>query len=135
MSTWRQTFNPIQDQVVRRLELVGRRVALDAFARVVNRTPVDTGRARGSWGVAVGQPRPGPHDRADTTGADVNREAQQAVATLNLGDRVFLVSNLAYIPVLESGSSQQAPSGMVAITRNELQPMAAAAVREARRAG
>ena len=83
--------------------------------------------------MAVGQPRPGPHDREDSTGDQVNREAQQAVATLNLGDRIFLVSNLVYMPVLEGGSSQQAPSGMVAITHNELQPMVDAAVREARR--
>ena len=133
MSKWRDTFNPIRDKTLRRLGDVQRRVALDAFGRVVRRTPVDTGRARGSWGVAVGQPRPGPHDREDSTGSEVNREAQNVIATLNLGDRVFLVSNLVYMPPLESGSSRQAPAGMVSITRNELQPMVDAAVRAVRR--
>ena len=133
MSKWQRTFGQARNNIVRRMTDVQRRIALDAFGRVVRRTPVDTGRARGSWGVAIGQPRPGPRDREDKDGSQAMAEVQNAIATMQLGDRIFLVTSLEYMPVLETGSSGQAPAGMVRITRNEIQPMADAAVRAARR--
>ena len=65
--------------------------ANEALARIMNKTPVDTGRARAGWRVA------------------------------KTGKLKFTVFNTVhYIIYLEFGHSKQAPRGMVAITIQEL---------------
>lgn len=131
MSTWARSFGQAKTNIERRMNLVARKVALDAFGRVINRTPVDTGRARGSWGVAIGAPVPGPHDAPGQTAL---AQARRMTDALQAGQSIFMASNLPYILPLERGWSGQAPQGMVAITENEFRPILDAAIREARRA-
>ena len=37
-------------------EMVARKVMLDLFSRVIMKSPVDTGRFRANWNVAIGSP-------------------------------------------------------------------------------
>ncbi|MCB2186284.1 MAG: hypothetical protein KQJ78_07695 [Deltaproteobacteria bacterium] len=128
----------VQGQVDRAkaaLDLVPRKIALEVSRRVIVRTPVDTGRARGSWMPSLDSPArvdPGTLDRGE--GAAVARAAE--TATRMEGDTAFyLTSNLDYMPGLEEGHSKQAPAGMVGITVQEFSGIAGMAVRTWHSAG
>lgn len=94
-----------------------RAVSLRVLSGVVQRTPVDTGRARGNWQVSLGQA---------VNGTTVDVEDQAGGATIAKGaatigqqkgfQPVVLENNLPYINKLEDGSSKQAPNGMVSET-------------------
>lgn len=91
--------------------------ALQITEKVITRTPVDTGRARGNWNASI--------DSADES---VNQGATQSTAQgkatstaggLSLGDTFYLTNGLPYISKLEYGSSGQAPNGIVRLTVDE----------------
>lgn len=96
------------------LELVTRKIALDAYSRVTVKTPVDTGRARGNWNVGAGRP-------------DLSNIAEGESSprpSLKKGDgeeAIYITNNLDYISELEDGSSKQSPEGMVALTMLEIE--------------
>lgn len=100
-------------------DLVLRKVALDMFSRVVIKTPVKSGRARGSWQCTIGSIPAGQVNHLDKTGAETIARINAAVAPAKAGDVVHLTANLPYINRLEWGHSAQAPSGMVRITVSE----------------
>lgn len=115
-----------------------RQIALEADTRLREKTPVDTGRARGNWNIGVDSP--------DGTWSDLKREGagpampREIPPGVGLGHRVYLTNSVPYIEVLEYGGypnppkrgtgktiggfSRQAPAGMVRITAVELQPVA-----------
>ncbi len=100
-----------------------RALALEALVRIVQKTPVDTGRARGNWQVGVGQIPTSVLERIDLTGQQVIGDEAEKI-NFNLADvfeTVFIANSLDYIIFLEDGSSEkQAPRGMVALTIAEL---------------
>lgn len=86
-----------------------KQVALAASDKVTERTPVDTGKAKGSWMGGINSPaRNSPGYLA-------------VIGRLKLGDTFFLTNNQPYIRRLEYGWSMQAPAGMVRITVAEFQ--------------
>ena len=114
-----------------RADLVVRKVALDLFSKVVLKTPVDTGRARGHWGVGV---------NSITYGAGLDKDGggtiARATATMQgarAGDRIYIANNLPYIVRLEYGHSKQAPAGMVRTTIDEFQAAVNRAASDAQR--
>ena len=89
---------------------VVKRTAFDLFTRIVQKTPVDTGRARASWNIAIGAPDPtvapeGPQPLMNQASA----EAKAAGALAALGENgvmtqpIWISNNLPYITVLEYG--------------------------------
>lgn len=87
---------------------------------VVNRTPVDTGRARGGWVASVGSPSQGK-GRADKGGQGTIRSANnQADKAIKNKDIYYLANNVKHIVKLEYGSSDQAPNGMVRVSMQEI---------------
>jgi hypothetical protein len=62
------------------------KVVDELFPRIVNRTPINTGRARDGW----------------------------------VKDNTTISNNVPYIGVLENGSSDQAPEGMVRVSLEEI---------------
>lgn len=97
-----------------------KRIALDLLNRIVFRTPVDTGRARGGWQVSRGGPqrRLGEPDRDGS--ATVSR-GESVVRALKPYNNLAIYNNVFYIQFLENGYSQQAPSGMVGISVAEVE--------------
>jgi len=90
---------------------------------VINKTPLDTGEARGNWQSSIGAPITTHTDRLDTeaglaptsgTGSSL-REAEE-VARKSIKKDFFIVNNAGHIVPLEYGLSTQAPAGMVRIT-------------------
>lgn len=106
-----------------RTDVVCRKIALDVFGRVIMRTPVDTGRARGAWQTTVGTPAEGNRSRRREAGAIA--DMHRTIREWNPEEAsIFLSNNLPYIGVLENGrvgkrGSEQAPNGMVAVTLAE----------------
>lgn len=96
------------------------KIAMEAFKRVILRTPVDTGRARANWGVMVGSPYAGATDAVDKTGAATMAAMMAAVRAWNGQGTVYMCNNLQYSIPLEYGHSKQAPGGMVRVTIAEM---------------
>lgn len=98
------------------MDLVVRKVALEMFTRVVIKSPVDTGRFKGNWQVAIGSIPAGTLNLDDKAGTATIAKVTAAALNLEAGQVIYLVNNLPYAQKLEFGHSKQAPSGMVRLT-------------------
>lgn len=97
-----------------------RAVALDGTSRIVQKTPVDTGRARANWTVSIN----GSFDYSISQweGRDPVVEASAILgADMPAFPIIYIFNNVHYIGYLEDGWSRQAPVGMVAVTLAELE--------------
>lgn len=135
------------------LRVVTKRIGLEAFTRVVQRSPVGNpslwkepdnvppgyvgGRFRANWQLGVGTRPDGTLDAIDSGGLG-SPPAAMDKALGELGklneslDTIYVVNNLPYAERLENGhSTQQAPQGMVEITAAELRGAAAQIVKSA----
>lgn len=107
------------DDASEALEKIIRQTVQEMGQRIVMRTPVDTGAARGGWWPALGMTPQLGGGAADPGGqATVSRIAMVA-AQMKPGDVFTLANNIKYIRKLEYGSSKQAPGGMMRITAAE----------------
>jgi len=95
------------------INLVVRKISLDAYTRVTKKTPVDTGRARANWNLSVGY-------IDDTTTQSVMQKSPMLPKNTGLTKAIYITNSLPYINRLEHGWSKQAPHGMVGVTMNEL---------------
>lgn len=93
----------------------------EVLYRIVRRTPVLSGAARGNWRTAINSvdTRVDPTD-VDPSGLNVVAEAHELLRNLRSGDTTTITNGLPYINRLEHGWSQKAPAGMVAITVAEI---------------
>lgn len=129
------------------LVLFHKKVVLDAWSRIVEKTPVDHGHARLNWQVTIGIPASAVIGEPGIAAAPPNLAAAlSALAALGPFQVVYISNPVPYIHVLEeglfdppnpgpssdprpgrlgrilvrSGFSTQAPQGMVAVTVQEL---------------
>lgn len=93
---------------------VYQRMALEIWNSITKRAPVDTGRARSSFNLAIGAPDP-----TVPPPGTYGEPSPPNVAGIDGNEVVFITSNLDYIEPLENGHSKQAPGGMVFISVNE----------------
>lgn len=90
------------------------KTALTVHSVVVLGTPVDTGRARGSWLVAINRPADGTAESPGDFGyVAATTKAQRVLKGYKAEQDVHLTNNLPYIVPLNQGHSQQAPAGFV----------------------
>lgn len=102
------------------VELV-KKITLEALRRLVQKTPVDTGRARGNWQTTIHAPAAG--QTGPRMAGAVEGEANGVLSTLPPYEVVYLTNNVPYIERLDDGWSVQAPDGMVRPTLRELEAM------------
>jgi hypothetical protein len=121
-------------------------LALEGLKRVVLRTPVDSGLARGNWQVGIGKRGTGVLSRKDRAGTATIASGTSKILSAPDFPFISIYNNLPYIAVLEFGGfdpanpgpskdkrpdrfgrilvrdgySAYAPRGMVAITVEEL---------------
>jgi hypothetical protein len=130
VASFEEQLRRIEINTSRKLDLFGRKVALELFRRVIYKTPVDTGRARANWQVSIGSAASGTVEIDDTNGSATMRQATADSRGFRAGDVIYLTNNLPYIMKLEEGGypdgpktvggfSRQAPAGMVALTVQE----------------
>lgn len=112
-----------------RAEIVARKVALDLHGQMIERTPVDTGRAKGAWQVGVGaiDKSEGAPDVSGTT-ALVRGAAK--MEQWKPGQTIWITNHLPYAYRLEHGWSKQAPGGMVRLAVQNYAQAVAKAARE-----
>lgn len=99
-----------------------RKVGLAVDAAVVMATPVDTGRARSNWQVALDAAPEGTREaysegsEGSTAGPNAQAaidQGKQVIAGYRSGQTIHITNNLPYIGRLNDGHSAQAPSGFV----------------------
>ena len=89
--------------------------------RIVQRTPVDTGRAKGNWNLAIGEMDDSTTENTDKSGTITIARARSRVANAKISDTIHIANGLPYIRPLEYHHSKiKAPAGMVRVTRAEL---------------
>lgn len=103
-----------------RVALIAMKIAIEALNRVVMKSPVDTGRFRANWTVAVGQQDLTTSEQVDPSGNATIAKGSAIILGQKGPAVIWISNNLPYAQALENGHSQQAPMGMVALTYNEL---------------
>jgi len=93
----------------------------DALTGVVMKSPVDTGRFRSNWSVSISVPDLTILPKNTIKSANqVLTEGRNKIKANKKLTNVYIQNNLPYAMRLENGWSKQAPTGMVAITVNEI---------------
>lgn len=121
MSTFRIDVSKFVDKTGKKATLILRKIALETYNQVKEKTPVDTGQLRRSWTVSIG---------ASPTAFNGN---PNAITKALLTDTINIATDKVYAPMLEyglypkpggnktiNGFSSQAPKGMVRITVKEI---------------
>ena len=121
------------DKARNNAEVVTRKVVMEIVTRVVQRTPVDTGRARANWQTTFGAPGVAVLDQADKTGAGAIGRGVNVAGRFPMGATVWISNALPYAAKLEYGWSKQAPAGMVRVTVAEFQGLVSALAGEVKR--
>lgn len=102
-----------------------RQVCLEVLKRIVLRTPVDSGRARGNWQTEIGRAASSSLlvEGSRGTMADLAISAGMTkLAQIPPFSIVHITNNVEYLYYLEyEKRSQQFPEGMVEITLTEMQ--------------
>ena len=95
----------------------------DCYGRLVQRTPVDTGRARAGWHIEGEEnewrPDPGEYEKAKAEAAAVISQEVLKLEALSKADVIYIMNNVEYILPLEAGWSRQS-SGFWALFLSEL---------------
>jgi hypothetical protein len=118
-------FNAQLTKFARKIQVapqkVVKKVAFQLFRRIIEKTPVDTGRARASWNIAIGSINPSiaPDGQHQKNPSALAAKATTVLAGYGADGRlpaVWISNNLPYIGELENGHSQQAPAGMLKLS-------------------
>ncbi|WNW10126.1 HK97 gp10 family phage protein [Pseudomonas sp. DTU_2021_1001937_2_SI_NGA_ILE_001] len=125
-----ESLRQFQGQTLADMDEVFRKVMIQIGTSVIMLSPVDTGRFRGNWQFTVDQPASASLDNYDQAGHDTVARLVADVQDLTYGQTAYLVNNLIYSIPLEYGHSQQAPTGMVRITKERFQEFVDQALRE-----
>ena len=118
---WTETL--IRGMEKRGAERALKAVAFEFLKRVIAKTPVDEGRARGGWMsylLANGQPVNGGGSSPAAIAEGIN--ASSFTERFRRSEQfIILLNAVEYIVILEFGHSGQAPAGMMRLTFRELQ--------------
>lgn len=135
-----------KEKPVEELTKLQRMIALEGVSRVVMRTPVDHGDARGGWQVTIDKPAEGGSGAFDPTGVLTVARGKLKIDKSTPYCIIYISSNVDHIEVLEyglfqpsdpgpshdprpdrkgrvlvsGGYSRQAPRGMLSVTIEEL---------------
>lgn len=120
LAQFNKELDDFAKKVPERATIIQKKVVLEALRRLVFRTPVKYGRARGNWQVTIAEPSEGQVEIMDSEGSATISKGLSALTGLPDFQVVWISNNVDYIEFLEHGSSKQAPEGMLAITVEEL---------------
>lgn len=89
-----------------------RTISLALLNEIIERSPVDSGRFRGSHIVSIGDPVYTVTTELDPSGGSTLSRGSSALSGLEPYTQVFIQTNLPYAERLENGWSHQAPGGL-----------------------
>lgn len=104
------------NSVMQDAEKVFQGFAEEVGERMIDRTPVDTGRAKGNWQTTINATPNYALIRYDKEGVEVKEELKEVTSKATLEDTINITNCVTYTEGLEFGTSKQAPEGMVRIT-------------------
>lgn len=130
MSQFANQVRRFSEKTKAKMDKAVRRLSLEMFSNVIHMSPVDTGRFKANWQPAIGGMPTGVIEAVDPSGTVVIAKVQGVVKGVEVGDVIYMVNNLPYARRLEEGWSNQAPSGMVALTVQRFRPIAEAVFRD-----
>lgn len=102
------------ERIEKKLFAYRRAVIKRLFTRIVEATPVDTGKARDNWFPSIGAPVESDYNEVAGKRVTLSR-ISDVVNKLEGGETVFIRNNRPYIVALEHGWSNQAPAGMMSL--------------------
>lgn len=106
------TFEVLQSATV-----LQRKIISEFLQGVVLASPVDTGAFRGNNLVSIGSVDVRYDlNKVDRVGGQTIAEGNMRILQAKIGDLVYVQNNLPYSVALENGYSQQAPTGIYALT-------------------
>lgn len=136
MAKWSLDLTKYAEKQKLKIKDVRKSFVFNLYAAIVERTPVDTGRARGNWQVTTGK----ASDKV-TEDKEQKVRSKSDVPNANNDESYFIANNLPYIETIEyggypnpvkkgswdknkkafvkksaNGFSKQAPNGMVGVT-------------------
>jgi hypothetical protein len=97
---------------------VHKKIVFEAYTRIIQRSPVDTGRFRASWTIHESTP-----DTAVKPPGKYSAPTPPQLTFKSSYTIVWINNSLPYALRLEQGWSKQAPQGMVALTELDLTAM------------
>ena len=116
MTTFALDLSKAIEKAVAQQETIARKIAISTFQKVIEMSPVDTGRFRANWNCSIGSA-----DLSTSASTDQSKAVADATRTplewkpLE-GKSLFLTNSLPYAQRLEEGYSGQAPQGMVRLS-------------------
>jgi hypothetical protein len=122
----RQVAKWIKTTGIQRQQIL-KSIAFFLYGRVVELTPVDTGRARASWTLVAGEvadttvapERTSERDSPLKTPPSVSEYPGRSTGFVALANVYTIANSLPYIQPLEEGRSDQAPAGMAKVAAAE----------------
>lgn len=105
---------------------LGRQLVMDdvitevfnAFSSLIERTPIDTGRARAGWFVSTTNSNEAPPE--DGTHAAFVAQKTREFAAAGDADAIYIINNVEYILALDAGWSKTYPGGFIGLFLAEL---------------
>ena len=101
-----------------------KKITLELFKRVIEKSPVDTGRFRANWNVSLNSPDTTTSESTDDSARgnpSVERMTKEVLSYSFKDQSVYLCNSLPYAVRLEDGwSHTQAPNGMVRLSVIEI---------------
>lgn len=115
LNEFSQRIRVVAKDVNENVNRLVRRVALVVDRQIVLATPVDTGRARANWLVALGAPPSGevPAPGGGEAASVALAAANAVVGRREPGQDIWIGNNVPYIGRLNDGYSKQAPANFV----------------------
>jgi hypothetical protein len=115
-----EDIKKFQSNTERKASQIARKVGVDLHARIVERTPVDTGRLRANNQLAVGHKPASSLMATDKDGGATIAKGQAAMGSYTLGDDIWICNNVEYAaPVefgAEMGKKMQRPEGFFRVS-------------------
>lgn len=119
-STYKEVLRRVGRGVPKKFDKVTADTVLITTNKLIDRTPVDTGAAKYHWFLRALPDEKFDKNRTDKGGALPKARAKRDIKLFKIGHPLYIVNAAPYFKYLENGSSDQAPSGVVAITLAEL---------------
>ena len=132
--TFSDDIGKFNDKVDKIATDIFRGTSIDLLTRIIRRTPVDEGTARGNWMTTINTPsKDVDKSIKDKEGGKAISRATKTAKKAKLGNSIYLINNLPYIGALENGHSDQRPEGMVKVTVTEFENIVKVNARKSKR--
>jgi hypothetical protein len=117
LNQFQKDIKKISEKTKTDQEKLVKKYAFEVFTEFVNRTPIDTGRAKANWFITLNtgtdEVYTGSGELGEQEATLVSLRRLKVADTRFIPDKYVISNNLDYIVPLDEGWSKQAPIGIV----------------------